>query len=70
MLEAMREDVGEPHDDGSRELPLLETLHDVVQIDLACRVHVRTNHEMARGIHTEVTFAPTIDLVELRRVFD
>ena len=47
MLEAVREDVGEAHDDRRGEVALLESLHDVEQVDLARRVHVRAHHEVA-----------------------
>ena len=49
MLEAVREDVGEAHHHRRGELALLESLHDVEQVDLALGIHVGAHHQVARG---------------------
>ena len=70
MLEAVREDVGEAHHHGRRELALFQSLHDVEQVDLALGVHVGAHDEVAGRIHAEITLAPGVDLVELCGIVD
>jgi hypothetical protein len=70
VFEAMRQDVRETHHHRRGQLALLQTLHDIEQVDLARRVHVRANHEMTRRVHAEVALAPGIHLVELGGVLD
>ena len=65
MLEPVREDVGEAHDHGRREIALLQSLHDFEQIDLAVGVHVGPHDHMAGRIDAEIALAPGVDLVEL-----
>ena len=70
MFEAVREDVGETHHHRRGELALLQSLHDVEQVDLALGVHVGAHHEVAGRIHAEIALAPGVDLVELCGIVD
>ena len=70
MPQPVREDVGEANDHRRVQIARLQSLHDLVEIDLALRVHARTDDDVAVGIDGEVALAPGLDLIEIERFLD
>ncbi len=65
MPQPMRKDVGEPHDQRRGELPLAQSLHNLVKVDFADLVHVGPHYDMAGVIDREVALAPSVDLIKV-----
>ena len=70
MAKAVGQDVGETNDHRRVQVARLESLHHLVQIDFAVRIHARPDHDVAFGVDREVALAPGLDLVQIERLLD
>ncbi len=70
MLQAVRQDIGEPHHHRRGQVPSLQALDDLVQVDVSPGLRVGAHQEVAGRIDAEVTLAPRTDVVELQGVLD
>ena len=70
VLQPVRQDVGETNDDGRRQVAGLEPFDDLVQVDLAVGLGVRTYDHVSRRVGAEVTLAPAVDVIQLLGVQD
>ena len=65
MPQAVREDAGEAHDDRCGQIPGLQALHDIEQIDLATGDLIWPDDDMAGVIDGEIALAPGVDVVQI-----
>ncbi len=70
MAQAMREDVGKSNHDRRVQIARLESLDDVVEIDLVRCVHTWADDHVAITIDREIALAPGLDLIQVQRVLD
>ena len=70
MLQAMRQDIGEAHHHRGGQVPSLQALDDIVEVDVPAGLRVGAHHDVTGCVDAEVTLAPRIDVVELQGVLD